>query len=220
MPVSRQELSCRRTAFSLAVSHERNPSGRRKIPLAGTCIPRKGPHRNFYRQIAHRDHVEFCPLSRGVTLKPLSRPLQPSVRFFHDPLPALSSASLAIGLPPHTAAKAALRAYPVPCQQHEQVRSCLSTGGADVDVSHFSNETPGHVPFGSGVLRCDRPALITVFIGSSLVLTVLSSLAPCPRAASERIPILHRTGISPGMRHCQGASHATVASHALPLGYD
>jgi hypothetical protein len=65
-----------------------------------------------------------------------------------------------------------------------------------VDVSLYQKETTGHLPFGSGVLRCFRPALITVFISSSLALTVLSSLAPCPFATNERIPIPRRTGIS------------------------
>ena len=75
--------------------------------------------------------MEVGPLSRGVTFKPLSRPLQPGVRFFHDPLPALPTASLAIGLPTRKQpTQAEIRAYPVPCQQHEQVRSCLFTDGA------------------------------------------------------------------------------------------
>ena len=165
--------------------------------------------------------MEVGPLARGVTFKPLSRPLQSSVRFLHDPLPALPSASLAIGLPTcEQPTWAEIRAYPVPCQQHEQRRSRLFTGGALSTCLHFRKRQPTTYHFGSGVFRCSRPALITVFIGSSLALTLLSSLAPCPFATNERIPILRKIEISPSMRRCQGASHATVASHALPLGYD
>ena len=87
--------------------------------------------------------MEVSPLSRGVTFKSLSRPLQPGVRFLHDPLPALPTASLTIGLPaPQLPTRAEIRACPVPLQQQEQLRSCLSTGGAScrrVPVSERDN---------------------------------------------------------------------------------
>jgi hypothetical protein len=141
--------------------------------------PRRVFHQNIYRLFARRDHVEVGTLSRGVTFKLLSGPLQPGIRFFHNPLPATPTASLAIGLPTsETTPSAALRAYPVPYQQHEQRRSCLSTGGASVDVSHSAQRQPAAYRFGQGVFRCDRPALITVFISSSHLLTLLSSLTP------------------------------------------
>ena len=37
-------------------------------------------------------HAEVCPLSRRVTLKPLSAPLQDGIRFFPIPVPASRSA--------------------------------------------------------------------------------------------------------------------------------
>ena len=43
--------------------------------------------------------VEVCPLSRRVTLKPLSRALHHGIRFLHNPLPAPHSAALTIGHP-------------------------------------------------------------------------------------------------------------------------
>ena len=46
-----------------------------------------------------RDHAEVGALSGGVTFKPLSIPLQDSIRFFRAPLAALPTASLAIRLP-------------------------------------------------------------------------------------------------------------------------
>ena len=139
--------------------------------------------------------MEVSPLARGVTFKPLSRPLQPGVRFLHDPLPASPTASLAIGLP----AQFCGRKYGL-TQFHSSNTNRLGPASPPValrvDVSLYQKETTGHLPFGSGVLRCFRPALITVFISSSLALTVLSSLAPCPFATNERIPIPRRTGIS------------------------
>ena len=139
--------------------------------------------------------MEVSPLSRGVTFKPLSEPLQPGVRFLHDPLPASPTASLAIGLPTAFCG----RKYGL-TQFHSSNKNSLGPASPPValrvDVSLYQKETTGHLPFGSGVLRCFRPALITVFISSSLMLTVLSSLAPCPFATNERIPIPRRTGIS------------------------
>jgi hypothetical protein len=45
------------------------------------------------------DPAEVCPLSRGVMLQPLSRRLQPGIRFLHHPLPAALSARLAARFP-------------------------------------------------------------------------------------------------------------------------
>ena len=108
------------------------PSKKTQVsPCGDIAFPAGKIHRNFYRQIARRDHVEVSPLSREATFKPLSGPLQPGVRFLHNPLPALPTASLTIGLPAREQpTRAEIRAYLVPCQQQEQLRSCLSTGGA------------------------------------------------------------------------------------------
>jgi hypothetical protein len=128
MPASRQ---CSvRDWHSLSLSPPNgNPAKRRTSPLAGQApLPARVVRRNFYGLLARSHHVEVGPLSRGVTSEPLSGPLQPDLRFFHDPLPAHPTASLAIGLPINPWAN--IRAYPVPHRQHEQVRSCLSTGGA------------------------------------------------------------------------------------------
>ncbi|MCT7066683.1 hypothetical protein [Salmonella enterica] len=56
------------------------------------------------------DHAEVCPLSRRAMFQPVSRPLQPGVRFLRTPLPEAPTAFLAVRLP----LLAALRAYPVP----------------------------------------------------------------------------------------------------------
>jgi hypothetical protein len=190
----RDKASVVRSAFSLAVPVREPRQGDAPLPLRGSVRVPQGDSSKLYRPIAGRDQLEVGPLSRGVTFKPLSRPLQPGVRFLHHPLPALPSASLAISLPARKLrSQAEIRAYPVPSQQHEQVRSCLSTGGAVVDVSQIRSETSGHLPFGRGVLRCFRPALITVFISNSLALTILFSLTPCSHAACEHIPISHET---------------------------
>ena len=56
-----------------------------------------------------KDHVEVCSLSRQA-MRPVSPSLQPGVRFFHFPIPALPTAFLTVRLP----FLAAIRAYPVP----------------------------------------------------------------------------------------------------------
>ena len=55
--------------------------------------------RGSTNSLVTRDHKEVCPLSRGVTFKPLSARLQGGIRFFLIPLPAPPSASLAVRLP-------------------------------------------------------------------------------------------------------------------------
>ncbi|ASA19122.1 hypothetical protein FA326_10230 [Pseudomonas aeruginosa] len=45
------------------------------------------------------DHAEVCPVSRGVMSQPLSRPLQPGIRFLCDPIPAPPTVRLAAPLP-------------------------------------------------------------------------------------------------------------------------
>lgn len=106
-----------------------NPASRRTSPLAGRRLSTQGWSVETSTGLhARSHHEEVGPLSRGVTLKPLSGRLQPGLRFFPDPLPAYPTAFLAISLP--VKERADIRAYPVPHRQHEQVRSCLSTGGA------------------------------------------------------------------------------------------
>ena len=57
--------------------------------------------------------VEVCPLSRRVTLKPLSMALHHGIRFLHNPLPASHSAALTIGLPIGYWLMGEIRAYQV-----------------------------------------------------------------------------------------------------------
>lgn len=43
--------------------------------------------------------TEVCPLSRQAMFQPVSRPLQPSIRFFRFPLPTTPTAFLAVRMP-------------------------------------------------------------------------------------------------------------------------
>ncbi|MCE8952293.1 hypothetical protein K0G22_15760 [Bacteroides thetaiotaomicron] len=53
----------------------------------------------FYNRFTKNYPAEVCLLSHKVTFKPQSSVLHGSIRFLCNPLPALYSASLAIGLP-------------------------------------------------------------------------------------------------------------------------
>ena len=77
--------------------------------------------------------VEVCPLSRRVTLKPLSAPLQDGIRFFRIPVPASRSAFLTVGLPVFVGE---IQVFHVPCKwQREWVRICHSAGSSVVRVT-------------------------------------------------------------------------------------
>ena len=63
------------------------------------------------RVIAAEDHAEVCPVSRGVMFQPLSKPLQPGVRFLCDPIPAPPTVFLTVHLP--TGQRYGLTTFPV-----------------------------------------------------------------------------------------------------------
>ena len=112
-------------------------------------LSRRSPSSAFPRitigqsSLAMNDRAEVCPLSRRAMFQPVSRPLQPGVRFLRIPLPAAPTAFLAVRLP----FPAALWAYPVP---HE------SPSGADPSASpavvlsmmvQSSKTIPHRIPF-------------------------------------------------------------------------
>jgi len=84
----------------------------------------------------------------GRSLHPLSGPLQPGVRFLRDPLPATDAPDFTTRLVTPRGATL-LRAYPVPCDEHESGGPHLSAGDRFVSVSPPSRETSDHVPFWS-----------------------------------------------------------------------
>lgn len=89
------------------------------VPRARThqrrSLSRRSPSSAFPRitigqsSLAMNNHAEVCPLSRRAMFQPVSRPLQPGVRFLRLPLPTAPTAFLAVRLP----LLAALWAYPV-----------------------------------------------------------------------------------------------------------
>jgi hypothetical protein len=89
------------------------------------------------------DRAEVCPLSRRAMSQPVSRPLQPGIRFLRIPLPTAPTAFLAVRLP----LLAGLWAYPVP---HEYPSGADPSASPAVVLSMMvqSSETiPHRVPF-------------------------------------------------------------------------
>ena len=93
----------------------------------------------------HGSQRSFEP---GRSLHPLSGPLQPGVRFLRDPLPATDAPDFTTRLVAPRGATL-LRAYPVPCDEHESGGPHLSADDRFVSVSPPSRETSDHVPFWS-----------------------------------------------------------------------
>lgn len=126
------------------------------------------------RVIAAEDHAEVCPVSRGVMFQPLSRPLQPGVRFLCDPIPAPPTVFLTVHLP--KGQRYGLTTFPV----------CHTTG---LGPTFFTGDLGRRrIPSSDGNNRSRtfwfKPvssfglAMFTVFISSSHMLPIPVSLAP------------------------------------------
>ena len=152
-------------------------------------------------------------------MHPLSRPLQPSLRFLRDPLPTTHAPDFTTRLVAPRGATV-LWAYPVPCNEHESGGPHLSAGDRFVSVSPPSRETSDHIPFWSepdsrfGSLKLDGIYQWFTYVGP---LT-----QPC---ASSGFDFQNRTMALTGIAYprgwlrCQCARHEVVANPALHLGY-
>ncbi|SPA03592.1 protein of unknown function (plasmid) [Cupriavidus taiwanensis] len=92
--------------------------------------------------------MEVCPLSREVMFQPLSESLQSGVRFLQPPIPAQPTAFLTVRLPEPHCARAAIRAYHVPCTLQDRVRVCLFADGLVTTCSECPAEQPTKYRFG------------------------------------------------------------------------
>src|SRR5450755_4069216 len=101
--------------FSLACLLQLIPLENKPIPLRGLRLSPSGCDVGSTGSLMTRDHAEFSALSSGVTFKPLSIPLQDSVRFFRAPLPAHPH-SFSCDPPTHAILWVELRPYPVPSE--------------------------------------------------------------------------------------------------------
>jgi len=89
-----------------------------------------------------KDQAEVCSLSRGMMLQSLSTLLLGDLRFFRYPLPAISSASLAV-------AYHRWKISGLPCLEKitEWVRSALFAGGVGVHERAGTKASTRHFAF-------------------------------------------------------------------------
>lgn len=159
------------------------------------------------------DHAEVCPLSRRAMSQPVSRPLQPGVRFLRAPLATAPTAFLAVHLP----LPAARWAYPLFRMNFPTGGPFLFAGGLPSMVAQFTRTTPHRVPFWSKPVSTFGLLLVTTFIGSSHRLVVpahpllLSAFvladSASPRGSAYRLP---------GGYVAPRASHRAVTGSACP----
>ncbi len=182
------------------------------------ALSRRSPSSAFPRitigqsYLAMNDRAEVCPLSRRAMSQPVSRPLQPGVRFLRIPLPTAPTAFLAVRLP----LPAARWAYPVPLK---------SLSGADPSYSPAasrpwwpSTRGPLHTAYRL-VQACQHVWLVTrddVYRKFTCVGRTRPSLAPL-RLCAGRFHLASRFGVPvSGGYVVPGASHRAVAGSACP----
>ncbi len=121
--------------------------------------------------------------------RPLSRPLQPSLRFLRHPIPPHSTGRLAASLPARRSAPASSGAYHVPRIADNRAlrptacpgRACLSCGRIHGDVPPFATGATSDVPFWSRPnSRFGRSIVTQVQTTVHLRCPFGTSLAPSP----------------------------------------
>jgi hypothetical protein len=152
-----------------------------------------------------KDPMEVCSLSRGVMLlvsaQLLSSPLQGGLRFFHIPLPAFLSAFLTVRFP-NVGRKSGL---PCSALRTERVRCSLSTGSLCAHDRGARSPCTSYFAFWLKLFSIFSLLRFTVFIKSSRLLTIPSTLAPLRlMLADPSFPHRSDGGFLPWL-HCQRA---------------
>lgn len=119
--------------------------------------------------------AEVCSLSRPVTFKPVSVPLQNGLRFLRLPLPASLSAFLAVGLPVFRQ-EYGLTLFRV--GDMGGLGPAFSPVAALSTIPDVIAGIPGHVPFWPEPVSAFGSLLVTTFSSGSLSLAIPPSLGP------------------------------------------
>lgn len=130
-----------------------------------------------------RDHEEVCPLSRQITLKPVSAPLQCGIRFFLFPLPAPPLADFAVCCPRG-------ERYEVPTfhlLKYAGLGACSGPGGVWVTRTQWQSAAPTSVTFWFKRDSHFRLFRVTIFIADSNIFTNTSYLALIRHVAARRV---------------------------------
>lgn len=155
----------------------------------------------------------------GRSLHPLSGPLQTGIRFLRDPLPTTESSDFTTRLVTPCGATP-LRAYPVPCDEHESGGPRLSADGLVVSVFPPSRGTTGQTPCWS---EPGQSIWLFKLDGIYQRFTYVGPLTqPCASSGFDfQNHAMTLTGIAYpwGWLRCQCARHGGVTTPALHLGY-
>ena len=112
---------------------------------------------------------------------------------------------------------AEIRAYRVPIIAHGWVRFCLFTGDKNVDAALDVRGQTCHAPFWLKPVSDFGSVRLTVFISSSLTLTVPPSLAPQPPCRWQYPPVTPHGKQGPQMR---GYIVRELGTPPLPVTHD
>lgn len=159
--------------------------------------------------------AEVCSLSRPVTFKPVSAPLQSGLRFLHLPLPASLSASLAVGLP-RLRQRYGLTLFRM--GDKSGLGPAFSPTAVSSTIPETVAEIPSRVPFGRSLVSAFGSLMVTAFNGGSLSLAIPPSLSPLGACARAGLLIPRGFGfpITGGVPFVSGASHEVIARLARP----
>ena len=157
------------------------------------------------------DRAEVCPLSRRAMFQPVSRPLQPGVRFFRIPLPTAPTAFLMVRLP----SPAALWAYPVP---HKSPSGADPSSSPAADRPWRSSIQRPHLTAYRLVQACQHVWLVKdhdVYRKFTYVGRTRSSLAPL-RLRAGRFRLASRLGV-PDIRRLRCPQSFTPSRYRLRM---
>ena len=162
--------------------------------------------------------AEVCSLSRPVTSKPVSAPLQSGLRFLRLPLPASPSASLAVGLP------VIQQGYGLTLFRVGD-KSGLGSASPPMAASSATPDAaagiPSHMPFGRSLSALLAPPFLTTFSSGSLSLAIPPSLSPLGACARAGLLLPRGFGFpfTGGVPFVPRASHERLLASHSRVGY-
>lgn len=158
-----------------------NHHGEKPLPLRGQLIPVG----LIYQMTLHvftrlKTSWKSAPFLVRTKFESLSKPLQLCIRFFQPPLPTYSSVFLTVDLPKSELYLGKQLGLPSSIVITQAVQVLSVHRRSHDDVFPDVKGTTDLEPFGQSVSTIFRSLRLTVFINSSLTLTMLLSLALNP----------------------------------------
>lgn len=159
--------------------------------------------------------AEVSSLSRPVRFKPVSVPLQSGLRFLRLPLPASSSAFLAVSL---LAFQQRYELTLFRVSDRSGLGSAFSPVATPSAIPDIRAGILGHTPFWLKPFSAFGSSTLTTFTSGSLSLAIPLSLSPLGACARAGFLLPRGFGfpVTGGVQFVSGASHHGIASVARP----